>query len=322
MNRIISYTKHFFKLMGGFRFSQILIGILLVVITELNITIDNLKYSFIRRKNTSHQVKINNMYLMELNLRDNGISKDLILHKTRELFSLDFIKCFLKDSEVVFDIGANVGYYALLESCLSFKGKIFAIEPVPQNYELLKKNIMLNGFKNVTILNCAIGDKNGSDKMFIYDKCNWSSFLRNPGGKIINEIEVPILTLDAFVNNYTFPTFIRMDVEGFEYQIIMGACDLLRSNLPLKLCIELHPHLMSRENMDELLEKLRKNKFQVAAVFFESEPAHYRAINIINHLRTKLSMPNYGYIGNTYDSLYYLFKQNHGAMAFFERDFK
>ena len=67
---------------------------------------------------------------MYLNLDDKGICPDLMVNKTREVFSTAHFQTIITEDMTIIDIGANIGYYALLESQLALKGHVFAIEPV------------------------------------------------------------------------------------------------------------------------------------------------------------------------------------------------
>ena len=79
---------------------------------------------------------------MYLDPSDIGLSKELLLSGTREELQTKIIKEMVKKGMVVLEIGANLGYYALIEaSIIGKEGKIYAIEPVPRNFEILNKNI-------------------------------------------------------------------------------------------------------------------------------------------------------------------------------------
>ena len=81
------------------------------------------------------------MYLDETDL---GLSWDLITDGIREAYLVEIVKKELKKGDIVIDIGANIGYYVLLESkIVGEKGKVYAIEPVPQNVDILRKNLFL-----------------------------------------------------------------------------------------------------------------------------------------------------------------------------------
>ncbi len=301
-----------------------LCGFIFFSISRRNLCVDNLRYVIAKMRNKGvdyTKVKVNDN-LMYINFKDNGISKELYIHRKREHFSTEFIKEIISEDEIIIDIGANIGYYALLESQLANKGMVYGVEPIPSNMNLLNRNIELNNRKNFSSFQCAISDKNGEAKMYVYDKCNWCSFTKDPGGNIIDEIEVQTMTLDKFVESCVCqdPTFIRMDSEGHEYQIIKGAANIFKKNNPLKLCIELHPHLMPRKNMEELINNLKQSGFKVMAIFLDSTPYNYKNINTINRLCRAMKIPEFGFAGNSYEDIYKLLKERcYAPIVFFER---
>lgn len=268
------------------------------------------------------KIKVNDSQ-MYIDFNDEGVSRQLYLHKKRERYSTDYMKEIVKRHDIIIDIGANAGYYALLESRLACRGHVYAIEPVPKNVWLLNRNIELNNCKNVYVFRCAIGDKNGRGKMYLYDKGNLCSFTKNIQNESTGKIDIPIMTLDSFVekNVSGYPTLIRMDVEGYEYQIIKGMTDILKSNKPMILFIELHPFMMSKENMKNLIETLKQSNFKVEAIFLEPSTSDYGSENVINKIFKKLGLPRLGYAGMGYDNLEQVLRKRDftTSMAFFQR---
>jgi len=297
----------------------------ITIIILLNTVVKKCKYTlltFSQRKNGSEIiVEINNRYKMYLNFDDKGICPDLMMNKTREAFSTAHFQKIITEDMTIIDIGANIGYYALLESQLALKGHVFAIEPVLGNYNVLIKNIALNTCNNISTYNFAIGNVDGSLDMYIYDKCNWSSFTKIPGGNIIGTTQVPIFTLDSFIESHLpcNPHFIRMDVEGFEYEIVMGSLKTLRTAVPLILCIEMHPHLMSGEKVTAIIKIMKDNGFRVNSIFNEIDVSELNYLPIFNQLQNILHLPAFGYIGNDFSSLEQIMAQGEGAIVFFEK---
>jgi FkbM family methyltransferase len=287
---------------------------------------DQVKYQALkfrnRKKGREIIVEINNRYNMYLNLDDKGVCSELGINKTREVFSTEYFQKIITEDMAIIDIGANIGYYALLESQLVAKGHVYAIEPVPENYNLLQKNIDLNECKNISTYNFAIGNVNGFLDMYVYDKCNWSSFTRIPDQNIVNIIQVPIMTLDAFIESHvsSHPCFIRMDVEGFEYEILKGALTTLRTICPLIICIEMHPQLMSEDKVAECIHLMKDNRFCVKSIFLEMDsPSDFKYIHLINTLKNILNLPRYGYYGNNFSALEELLAQGYFPIVFFEK---
>ena len=121
--------------------------------------------------------KINN-YHMAIDKNSGGIHRDLYLKSVREPLSTKIMRSLLKKGDVVLDAGANIGYYVLLESKeVGEKGLVYAIEPVRENFNFLKKNVKLNKLGNVKLYdNLAFSDKIGKLKINI----NWEGNKNTP----------------------------------------------------------------------------------------------------------------------------------------------
>jgi FkbM family methyltransferase len=181
---------------------------------------------------------------MYLNLLDPGISYKLIVNGIREPGHVDQIMSTLRPGMNGIDLGANIGYYVLIESRLvGSGGRIYCIEPAPNNISLLKKNVSENNFDDrVTCFQYLIGDKNEPGRLFLSEAANSHSV-----AAISNRsVAVPMVTLDRFLAvNEIDPSeidFLRMDIEGYEVMVFQHMQALLSNRKkPLKLFIELHP---------------------------------------------------------------------------------
>jgi len=137
---------------------------------------------------------------------------------------------FVKRGSVAIDVGANIGYYSLLLSRLvGPKGHVYAFEPLPANFDRLKVNIEIN-VDNVTAYNMALGDApkvskyrfNPSTNIDIPNLGGWSMVgTESDDGNIV----VESMTLDDFVRQRAIQNiqFLKIDVEGFELQVLKGA---------------------------------------------------------------------------------------------------
>jgi FkbM family methyltransferase len=136
----------------------------------------------------------------------------------------------IKPGSVVYDIGANVGYYTLLASVLSGeKGKVFAFEPLPRNVDYLRKHVEINHLTNVDIFEAAVSDYEG-EAFFDLGASTAMGHLAERG-----EIRVKMVALDDLLegNKIQPPDFIKIDVEGAEYEVLKGARVLLNKFHPI-----------------------------------------------------------------------------------------
>lgn len=214
---------------------------------------------------------------MVLNLNDEGISRELALYGVHESNSTREVKRLVKPGMKILEVGANIGYYAILETKLAGKdGFLYAFEPSPFNVDLLERNLALNGIKNCEVHGKAAGAENMNTKFFVAKKSNLSSFIQRDGmdmadmaheGKII---DVDVVRLDDFFSDKDID-FIRMDVEGYEREILKGAEKLLtRENPPKNFFIEVHSELLHKKNSSakEIIDYLRQYGYEVIKSFY------------------------------------------------------
>lgn len=197
-----------------------------------------------------------------------GTSAELLMFKTHEPISTKLISKLLKQGMTCLDIGANIGYYVLLESKLVGEhGKIIAIEPSPVNFEYLQKNIKLQNTKKIEAFNIAAGNMEGKIKFLIYENASNSGMVIKDGeekkwpGKVI---EVPIIKVDSLLKekNIAKIDFLRMDVEGYEFHIFEGMQDTLIRHKPI-IQIEVHRSIMGDETTKKWFQMLQKLGYEV-----------------------------------------------------------
>jgi FkbM family methyltransferase len=206
------------------------------------------------------------------------------------------------------DIGANIGYYALMEARLAGpRGRVYAIEPVVQNVKMLMENIILNKYDNIEVYQSAIGASNGTLPMYISDHPNWGSLYRSKSSaEAVDRIDVSVATLDSFMKDKMQPNVIRMDVEGYEYEILKGMADILRSNAPLRLFIEFHPDIMVREDADGFIFGLKDYGFKLRTSIIEPNiypPYSKLTWLIIDFLNARKLKLRYGVLDMSLDEL-------------------
>ncbi|MEM0449105.1 MAG: FkbM family methyltransferase [Methanomassiliicoccales archaeon] len=243
-------------------------------------------------------------YLMYLDINARGIHQDLKVYRKREIYSYSFFKNIIKDDSIIVDIGANIGYYALLESIHAKNGKIYAIEPVLKNYNILLKNIYINKINNIIPINIGISDKNEFKQIYEYECCNLSSFIKLNNKKIVSEKLIETKNLDDFIYLYNIcPNIIRMDVEGYEYEIFEGAKKFLKNCKNITIFIELHPKILGINKYLEILNLLKQNGFKILAIFNEPPPLRLPLLNLYLYFY-KYSKYNYGKIEGGFDRLF------------------
>ena len=149
----------------------------------------------------------------------------------------------LVDGDIAIDIGANLGWYSVLLNRVSQNGSsIFAFEPDPNNFELLKFNVAKNDCSNVKAFNKAVSVKSETLSLYKYPEKNLGrhSLLPQKGAQ---EIKVNTVCLDEFLNAefHSKVKFIKIDIEGYEFYALRGAMKILK-NCPMVM-MEFSPHL-------------------------------------------------------------------------------
>ncbi len=298
--------------------------ILYMLYHRLYSRLDEFRYDILSRNRQTIKIqRLNNSYLMELNPQDRGLSTELCLYKTREPYTTNLISTIIKDDDIIIDIGANIGYYALLESRLAPNGFVYAIEPVRENFDFLKKNVDLNSCTNMKLFNCGLSNKRGTDVIFVSESKNSSSLLEGWHEGAVKEENVLLTTLDSFADEHIkhCPTLVRMDVEGHEHQIVKGASRVLKQCRALRIVMELHPSLISARAYDDLLSTLETQGFKASA-FHDPDLYHIKREQLSNKLRERAHLKLYGFLGEGYEVLHELKKENlkYGIAVLFARE--
>jgi len=207
-----------------------------------------------------HIIKINECTLT-LIPNDKGISERLLLFNVHEPLVTKLLIRELKEGMTCLEVGGNLGYYATLESkIVGDKGKIIAIEPSPRNFSYLKHNLEQQNRSNYEVYNFACGNQEGEVKFLVSDKSNRCMVIKD-GDEIPSDLEVikiPIKKLDIFLKEKGIEKidFIRMDVEGYERNILEGAMKLLTKFKPLML-VEVHKMIMGDDLTKKFFNELK-----------------------------------------------------------------
>ncbi len=135
----------------------------------------------------------------------------------------------LKPGGIFFDIGANVGYYTILASRLVRDGgKVVSFEPVPRNLEFLQRHVELNDIENVTVMPFAVSNENSTVR-FAIGPNNAMGHIDPDGGLLVETV-----TLDTIIDELSLlPDVLKMDVEGAERNVLLGAVKLFERAKPI-----------------------------------------------------------------------------------------
>ena len=186
------------------------------------------------------------------------------LNKEYNLIAKEF---FEKEIECILDVGANIGYNSLFyNEFFSDKIKIHCFEPHPVSYYFLKKN--LSSFDNIKLYNFALGNENKEDYMSI--PSNETNRLSNLGlmsiGQNSNNLKTKILIKKLDLLPISFQQFkaiyIKIDVEGYEDNVLKGMSNFLNSNLHLYLKIEINRNFNNVAKINSTINFIEKLNFK------------------------------------------------------------
>jgi len=136
---------------------------------------------------------------------------------------------------IVIDIGAYVGLYTCMAAeKVGSAGRVISFEPDPANYRQLLSNVTLNGFCNVTMVASALSERPGRANLFIKHHGTVSSL-----GGSGSCVEVAVDTLDNVLKRMGVPKvdLIKIDVEGFELQVLRGAVQTIKDSPGLRFVV-------------------------------------------------------------------------------------
>jgi FkbM family methyltransferase len=161
----------------------------------------------------------------------------------RPLF--DFLRANIKPGDVVFDIGAFLGTYALMEArWAGDSGRVVAFEPSSFSFAVLTRHMRMNGLAGTRVdaRQAAVGRTAGSRELITFDDEPYRNQIAPATGPS-NQVTVDALTVDAVSKELGRPPdWIRMDVQGLEFEVLEGARDAIRdARGRMKIVAEMHP---------------------------------------------------------------------------------
>lgn len=186
-------------------------------------------------------------------------TNDIIIGKSLELYGeyaeneFLLLQHVVQPTDYVLDIGANIGLHTVWFSKYAFKGRVAAFEPNEFNRNLLVKNVDQNSCKNVEVYGNIVGNRNGSSFISSFNPRIPGNFGEcsvlevNPGG--LYEAR-PMVKIDAL--KFGRVDFIKIDVEGFEKEVLQGAKETIARCRP-QMLVEINNSTTHLEYMWDLL---------------------------------------------------------------------
>lgn len=227
-----------------------------------------------------------------------------IISGSYERAYLEFIRKLVNPSDYVVDIGAHEGYISCLLSQIVEGGKVFSIEPNPENLAFLNRNVKLNSAANIKVIEKAVGKEKA--KMPFYCSTDLGA-----NGSLIpfsyfsqDQVEVDVDTLDNLLADLKRLNFLKVDTEGNELDVFLGAQQILSLHKP-HICFEVSLTFWAyiENSVDSLFNLLKKQGYELF-VLKEGRLYEYKWLNerIVNmfaiHSSKKIELSEKGIIGN------------------------
>jgi len=174
-----------------------------------------------------------------------------------------------EEGDVFLDVGAHVGKYALqVAKIVGEKGAVIAVEPMPENYDALVRGVELNGLRNVIPLNIAAWNRECDVKLFIGDVGGHNSLKYDMG---LGHVEVKAKPLDAVLEELGVNRvdWIKIDVEGAEYEALQGLEKTLKEN-GSKLIVEVKDE--NKNKVLDFMEGLNYAVHQINSEYYYFKP--------------------------------------------------
>lgn len=156
-------------------------------------------------------------------------------------------------------------YTLIFASLAGENGKVFAFEPDPQNFLLLRKNVEINGYKNVILINKAVANNNGKLKLYLCDENKGDHGIYDShDGR--DSVEIESVRLDDYFKDHGGKIdLIKMDIQGSEGGAVAGMSDLLNKNDNVKILTEFWPAGLTRSGTkpEEYLSSILKRGYKL-----------------------------------------------------------
>ena len=164
------------------------------------------------------------------------------------------------NSRHIVDVGANTGIFSLLVARLYPACRVHAFEPFPPAADLLEANIRLNALENVLVRRAALSDYTGNLPLFFNNalRLTQGASLQARSDRV-NQVEVPVVRLDDYLlsEGISEIELLKIDVEGYEHQVLWGAEKTIAACRPHIICEVIRP-----EHYDKLRDFIKKHNYR------------------------------------------------------------
>lgn len=204
-----------------------------------------------------------------------AVGRNLLLTGFVEYYTSRLISNLLRPNTTFLDIGANVGYFTVLAALRQPSCRIVAIEPVPETFDRLDRNIALNRIQNVITVPQAVGDYIGTTVVRLGEDSGFSSIEvssdEDSDQSIGNDrlLKVTITTVDDICERHDLKQIdlVKVDVEGYEEFVFRGMRRVISRNHPIIVTeMEDHWHRRYQSRKDRIVDQFREDEYLAFAL--------------------------------------------------------
>lgn len=211
--------------------------------------------------------------------KNDKINQDDLDESTKKM--IDYIYQYIPKDGICIDIGANIGFMSMHMAQKCIDGKIYAIEPDKNNSNRLRKNIVANSLNNIIILEYALGSQEKNVSLYINKKNYGDTRLSKDKNLTKTKYVVIMNTLDNIFTNEEI-NFVKIDTQGYEYDIFLGGYNFIQRNISCVYIIEYWPYgiMMSGRDVNEFSSFL-SNTFSSIVCLENNEKIHKKMLKRI-----------------------------------------
>ena len=198
----------------------------------------------LKAKARSRKPLIQDYGWIKLPYSDDGDIQELYYHAHHSEYyhnDIPVISQYVRPGDCVIDVGANIGFVTtMLASLVGDHGKVYSFEPSAGTYNELLRTIEANGLGMVEPVNSGLGEQDVTRELYRATGSSGNDTLIKASAGQVSLGQVKITSLDAYLAQNTQPiSFIKIDTEGYEAQVLRGATETLKKHRPviyIELC--------------------------------------------------------------------------------------
>jgi len=219
----------------------------------------------------SHDYDLDSLELITPQLRDFQLwttprHKHLFINESLEMLTANLINSYAKSAELFVDVGAHYGYFSILVGKSNPDCQIIAYEPILENCEVLRKNLVENNVNHIQVINRAVSNFNGEERFYKTEASEKSALIQHPDSKSIVDLEVQVEKLDTVIQeNSGKSILVKIDTNGNELEVIDGMREHITEKNDITLIVAYNPAclLSAGNHPNKLLDLLFSLDFDI-----------------------------------------------------------